>query len=529
MIERYTRKEIKEIWEDYNRYSIWLNIELAAAEAMEKYKVIPKGVVKKVKLKARINPKRILQIENKVKNKFYVSQNKKKKINVIVRKKNNFLFNQMSIKSNSYFKIKLKSFKNKYNLIFSLLANISSYVGNRYPGKYSIISSININFNNEYLVNQNDLIINSYKLSNRLPLIKNILSYKKFNIEFDTLERPYIKKNKFFIKKNLKKKIKDIKDNILIIGGSSGIGNDILNMLKINNKILKIATFNKNKINLKAKNFISYKVDVFKDFAKIENIVKKHGPVKIFYFPTTKIYFDKRVNEEKLKEYKEIFLNIPRKIIKSYKEQIISLFYPSTINIKEDSKSDYSKVKKLAEISLKKICVKSINFNCNKLPKNLINEAKKLLPKSNYIGFSITQGNKYRKKSWSMYKFISLANKSLIKNKIPVFFIEKNKDHIIEKIKNQVPRALFPETNSELSCPALVTALSARLDQAVSIDNGIMHMMSLADIPMIVLFGPTNSEKFAPKNDYIKIVDSKKIHGTSDIEAITVDEVYELI
>ncbi len=173
--------------------------------------------------------------------------------------------------------------------------------------------------------------------------------------------------------------------------------------------------------------------------------------------------------------------------------------------------------------------IKGINFNCSKLPKNLINEAKKLLPKSNYIGFSITQGNKYRKKSWSMYKFISLANKSLIKNKIPVFFIEKNKDHIIEKIKNQVPRALFPETNSELSCPALVTALSARLDQAVSIDNGIMHMMSLANIPMVVLFGPTNSEKFAPKNDYVKIVDSKKIHGTSDIEAITVDEVYELI
>ena len=173
--------------------------------------------------------------------------------------------------------------------------------------------------------------------------------------------------------------------------------------------------------------------------------------------------------------------------------------------------------------------IKKINFECNNLPKNLINEAKKLLPKSNYIGFSVTQGNKYRKKSWSIYKFISLANKSLIKNKVPVFFIEKNQEHIIEKIKNQVPRALFPEMNSVLSCPALVTALSARLDQAVSIDNGVMHMMSLADIPMVVLFGPTNSEKFAPKSDHIKIIDSKKIHGTSDIEAITVDEVYELI
>ena len=173
--------------------------------------------------------------------------------------------------------------------------------------------------------------------------------------------------------------------------------------------------------------------------------------------------------------------------------------------------------------------IKTVNFDCNKLPKSLINEAKKLLPKTNYIGFSITQGNEYRKKSWSIYNFIALANKTLIKNKIPVFFIEKNQEHIIEKIKNQVPSALFPETNSSLSCPALVTALSARLDKAVSIDNGIMHMMSLADIPMIVLFGPTNSEKFAPKNDYIKIIDSKKIHNTSNIESITVDEVYDLI
>ena len=173
--------------------------------------------------------------------------------------------------------------------------------------------------------------------------------------------------------------------------------------------------------------------------------------------------------------------------------------------------------------------IKIINFNTSKLPKNLISEAKKLLPKSNYIGFSITQGNEYRKKSWSIYKFISLANKSLIKNKIPVFFIEKNQEQIIEKIKNQVPNALFPETKSELSCPALVTALSSRLDQAVSIDNGVMHMMSLADIPMIVLFGPTNSEKFAPKNNYTKILDSKKIHNSSDIETITVDEVYDLI
>jgi adenylosuccinate lyase len=67
MIERYSRKELKDIWTDKNKYNIWLNIELAAAEAMEKMKIIPKGVVKKVKAKAKINVSRILQIEAKVK------------------------------------------------------------------------------------------------------------------------------------------------------------------------------------------------------------------------------------------------------------------------------------------------------------------------------------------------------------------------------------------------------------------------------------------------------------------------------
>ena len=173
--------------------------------------------------------------------------------------------------------------------------------------------------------------------------------------------------------------------------------------------------------------------------------------------------------------------------------------------------------------------IKQINFDVNKLPKNLLSEAKKLLPKTNYIGFSITQGNEYRKKSWSIYKFISLANKITIKNKTPVFFIEKNQEQIIEKIKNQVPLALFPELNTELSCPALVTALSSRLDLSVSIDNGVMHMMGLAKIPMIVLFGPTNSEKFAPKNNYVKILDSKIMYKTKNINSITVDDVYDLI
>ena len=54
-------------------------------------------------------------------------------------------------------------------------------------------------------------------------------------------------------------------------------------------------------------------------------------------------------------------------------------------------------------------------------------------------------------------------------------------------------------------------------------------MMSLANKPMIVLFGPTDSEKFAPKNEHVKVVDSKKIYNTQDINSITVYDVFKLI
>ena len=36
MIERYSRKQLTDIWSEENKYQIWLDVEVAAAEAMEK-------------------------------------------------------------------------------------------------------------------------------------------------------------------------------------------------------------------------------------------------------------------------------------------------------------------------------------------------------------------------------------------------------------------------------------------------------------------------------------------------------------
>ena len=67
MIKRYSRKELTDIWSEENKYKIWLDVEITAAQAMEKLGQIPRGVSSIVKKKARINVKRIHQIEDKVK------------------------------------------------------------------------------------------------------------------------------------------------------------------------------------------------------------------------------------------------------------------------------------------------------------------------------------------------------------------------------------------------------------------------------------------------------------------------------
>ena len=164
-------------------------------------------------------------------------------------------------------------------------------------------------------------------------------------------------------------------------------------------------------------------------------------------------------------------------------------------------------------------------YDINKIDKKFFIESKRLLPKNNYVGFSITQGNIYRKKEWHLSNIVKICNKLVQNNKIPVFFIIKKNHELKNKIKNLIPAALFPEHETNLSSSALVTCLGKRLDFAISIDNGVMHMLSLSKVPMISLFGPTDSEKFAPVYEKSIILDSKKIHNTENISSINVDDV----
>jgi len=67
MIERYTLKEMKELWSDENKYSTWLEVELAALKSQSELGIVPKKVCDEIVKKAKFDIKRINEIEEIVK------------------------------------------------------------------------------------------------------------------------------------------------------------------------------------------------------------------------------------------------------------------------------------------------------------------------------------------------------------------------------------------------------------------------------------------------------------------------------
>jgi len=66
MIERYTRPVMGALWTDEHRFQTWLEVELAACEAMSKAGLIPQKDFRIIRRKASFSVKRIHQIEAKV-------------------------------------------------------------------------------------------------------------------------------------------------------------------------------------------------------------------------------------------------------------------------------------------------------------------------------------------------------------------------------------------------------------------------------------------------------------------------------
>ena len=63
MISRYTHPDMGAIWSDQRRYETWLDVELAAADAMAEAGIIPQDAARDLRARAAFDIDRIEEIE----------------------------------------------------------------------------------------------------------------------------------------------------------------------------------------------------------------------------------------------------------------------------------------------------------------------------------------------------------------------------------------------------------------------------------------------------------------------------------
>ena len=294
-------------------------------------------------------------------------------ITQVAKKKQTFFF---SIFQNKQLvceiKIKLRKFQDFINKsqrqdIDMILKKISWYTGMKYPGINSLLYDISINLKEKNISKK--FKINSHKPDKRLPIIINNGIYKNYVINFTSIIRPYVKKAIGKPSAMIKKNVQKINQNVLIIGASQGIGKDLFNIINKNNDIKIIATYLRNKIKINKKKIITKRIDITKNLVNLRRIISKYSPIKIYYFASPKILFDKKITSKKLEEFKNYFINYPLKILTQNKNNISSFFYPSTDFINFDQKAPYSIIKSKAEKKIKEFCIKkNINFVYHRFP-----------------------------------------------------------------------------------------------------------------------------------------------------------------
>lgn len=145
------------------------------------------------------------------------------------------------------------------------------------------------------------------------------------------------------------------------------------------------------------------------------------------------------------------------------------------------------------------------------------------------IGFAVGSGNTFVKKEWPPDRFFAVARKVAERGARPAFLIGPAERPMVDAIRAAVPTALI--TTLDQPDPAtgavgieLAIAVGKRLAAAVVNDSGLAHVLAAADLPLVVLYGPTTPQRWAPEVASLETVCARNF-GSERIDAIPVDPV----
>ena len=284
-------------------------------------------------------------------------------------------------------------FPNKLTKYFSIsniasLIALSNIIGMKCPGYYSIFSSFNIVFKNDIKIS-NKLIW--YLDHHDTRWNRYLIGVYNDNLDASLVafERPKRIIQPLFldIKKNIKKL--NLKNkNILVIGGSSGIGEVCVKLLSYHGANVTFTYLNnltnakkiKKECTYKNVNFLKFDILNFNDSFFIK-LIKKHNFSHYYYFATPKIFNpdSNNLNINLFNKFSNYYISTPIKLINLIKDNSpfkIKFFYPSStaVDANMNNLKEYALVKQFGEISLNSLNYNNISIIIYKFPRLLTDQ-----------------------------------------------------------------------------------------------------------------------------------------------------------
>jgi ADP-heptose:LPS heptosyltransferase len=147
-----------------------------------------------------------------------------------------------------------------------------------------------------------------------------------------------------------------------------------------------------------------------------------------------------------------------------------------------------------------------------------------------YLG--IAPGSRQADKNWPLERFCEAARALVGRGVTPVFLLGPQEGDVAATIAAHAPSAMALRADPAMAPGAALDLLIAegqRFAALLANDNGIGHLLGAAGVPVVSLFGPTDSARWAPVAPANRILRASDFGGGSAIEAIPVAPVVEAV
>ena len=131
-----------------------------------------------------------------------------------------------------------------------------------------------------------------------------------------------------------------------------------------------------------------------------------------------------------------------------------------------------------------------------------------LLPERD--GVILAPGAGGAKKRWPLANFVAVAQDLARQGYTPVIALGPGEESLHAELARSLSDARFPLQAASAETladePFLTMALAQRACAALANDSGNAHILAAAGVPLVVLFGATSAEKFAPPGAHVRVL-----------------------